>query len=43
MDSVLRAVPAQTPADKIRVSADTDINEVADRRAAGEIIVVDLA
>lgn len=43
MDSVLRAVPAQTPADKTRVSADTDINEVADRRAAGEIIVVDLA
>ena len=43
MDSVLRALPAQTLPEKVRVSADTDINEIARRRAAGEIIVVDLA
>ena len=43
MDSVLRAVPAQTPPEKVSVAADTDINEVARRRAAGEIVVVDLA
>jgi ATP phosphoribosyltransferase regulatory subunit len=43
MDSVLRALPAQTLPEKVRVSADTDINEIARRRAAGEIIVVNLA
>lgn len=43
MDSVLRAVPAQTPQEKINVGLDADMNEVARRRAAGEIIVVDLA
>ena len=43
MDSVLRAVPAQARAEKVTVGADADISEVARRRAAGEIIVVDLA
>jgi len=43
MDSVLRALPAQNPPEKITVSADTDTKEIARRRAAGEIIVVDLA
>lgn len=43
MDSVLRALPVQTLPEKVRVSADTDINEIARRRAAGEIIVVNLA
>ena len=43
MDSVLRAVPAQTPQEKVKVGLDADISEVARRRAAGEIIVVDLA
>ena len=43
MDSVLRALPASSPKEKITVSADADTNEVARRRAAGEIIVVDLA
>jgi len=36
-------LPAQNPPEKITVSADTDTKEIARRRAAGEIIVVDLA
>ena len=43
MDSVLRAVPAQTPQEKVKVGLDADIGEVARRRDAGESIVVDLA
>ena len=42
MDTILRALPAPTRSEKVRVAADADAVEVARRRAAGEVIVADL-
>ena len=42
MDTILRALPAPTRPEKVRVTADADAVEVARRRAAGEVIVADL-
>ena len=42
MDTILRALPAPVRPEKIRVAADADADEVARRRAAGEVIVADL-
>jgi len=43
MDSVMRALPARAIPTKTQVSVDADPQDVARRRAAGEIIVADLA
>ena len=42
MDTILRALPAPTRPEKVRVAADADAVEVAHRRAAGVVIVADL-